>query len=419
MTILLFSFSHFRLCAQALNHITISVSGIEYDDPGFALLKESLQKNKKVSSLKTSYDQQIGMLTFSYQTSVADLWNELPKTTRDFFRVNSMNDSRIDIASRNAADQNAETKPASGGTATGNVNADDCKNCYWDICHYDVVKSFEGKLYKGINKDNGTFYYNCEGGIVVQKVIMVNGYGVTTRIQTDTLLYGNATVGTKWGVYNNSGDNNILGTLSGIDLSYRNGGNYTLIARNITTSTGGKTYTDVIVINSRGYSKTPIFGNSNYSFNNYYAKGAGLIRTDTLNFDSDPFSAINKTSDVNAIYTGNTVIKNGIDPSIVGLWKFRDIKNNKDSYYKFNADGTFDFYSGSVSEANKYQGVNHWKMEEGGYKYGESVIDLTWSTGKGFVVRYELEKKNDPETKKPALLMQGAMLVSADNKQPW
>jgi len=102
-----------------------------------------------------------------------------------------------------------------------------------------------------------------------------------------------------------------------------------------------------------------------------------------------------------------------------GLWKIHNPGSNKDSYYKLNADGTFDYYDGPVSEANKSKGVNHWKIEEGGYdKNGVAIIDLTWAGG-GFTMRDYLRKKNDSATGKPAITLNDLMLVSTDNKAPW
>jgi hypothetical protein len=143
-----------------------------------------------------------------------------------------------------------------------------------------------------------------------------------------------------------------------------------------------------------------------------------LIRTDTLNFYSDPVEAINKNSDKKSVYSAGSVVKNGIDESIVGLWKYHEPKSGKDMYYRFNENGTFDFYYNSVAESNKLQGTNYWKIEGRGYEQnGTAVIDLTWSGG-NTTVRYELQKKNDPATHRPALDMQGAILVSEDKNNP-
>src|SRR4030095_16592077 len=221
------------------------------------------------------------------------------------------------LASKNSTSQNidAKTTTTSNNNNNNNNKDDDCTNCYWNICKYDVLKSFGGAVFKGINRDDGTFYYNCDNGIVIQKVIIVNGYGVTTGIQTDTLLISGP-VGAKWGAFDFDMKNELLGTMAGLDLSAAGSGAYKLIAKNISSTAEGKSYKDVIVVNYRGYSKDPFFGTNFYSTNLYYAKGVGLIRTDTLNFDSDPVAAINKQNDLKTVYRGGSVVKNGIDETI-------------------------------------------------------------------------------------------------------
>jgi hypothetical protein len=244
----------------------------------------------------------------------------------------------------------------------------------------------------------------------------VNGYGVITKIQTDTLLISSGPVGTQWNVINNSGDNKLLGALLGTDASYSNQSAYTLIAKNVSTEVGGKKYNDVIVVNFRG-SGQDFMGTNLVSTNSYYAKGIGLIRTDTLNFHSDPAAAINQKSDTKALYSSSGTIKNGIDESIIGLWKFHDPKTGKDNYYRFNNDGTFEYYAGAVSEANKLQGTNHWKLEGIGYdKNGVAVIDMTWGTSPN-TLRYEFSKKNDPATGKATIDIQGAVMVTTGDKK--
>lgn len=406
----------FNCLAQTAHQIIIAVQGIDYDDPSFGLLKESIQKNKKVSAFTQSFNEGTATLTLSYLNNAQTLWSEVPQTTKDFFKVRSIEDYKLTLSSKNAATNNSVSSNSPGNSS--NAKDDDCRNCYWDICHYDVVKSFGGKLYKGINFDNGTFYYNCENGIVLQKVMTVNGYGTVTGIQTDTLLITGGPVGTQWGVRDNKSENDLLSAMMGADLSFSNKCAYTLVAKNITTEVEGKKYDDVVVVNFKGVSTDPFFGTSLNSINHYYAKGIGLIRTDTLNFYSNPVEAINKKSDKKSVYSAGSVVKNGIDESIVGLWKYHEPKSGKDMYYRFNENGTFDFYYNSVAESNKLQGTNYWKIEGRGYEQnGTAVIDLTWSGG-NTTVRYELQKKNDPATHRPALDMQGAILVSEDKNNP-
>jgi hypothetical protein len=168
------------------------------------------------------------------------------------------------------------------------------------------------------------------------------------------------------------------------------------------------------------------------SINAYYIRGDSIAKIQELELNADPQVGVKQYRTDNAGSTaateptklpqqGNTVVKNGIDETILGLWKYHDPTTNKDSYYKLNADGTFDFYDGTVSEANKSKGINNWKIEEGGYnKNGVAIIDFAWATGKGYVLRQDLQKKNDPVTGKPAITLNTTtMLISADNKAPW
>ncbi len=422
IALLVFLPATIELYAQggAKTQLNISVSGIEFDDASFIKLKLNIKSNKKVQDLKQSFAQNTARLSLTYQGEVTDLWDEIPADLKQPFKITTIERNRIDLQSKNSSA--TSIGPISNANTASNTSVDDdCKNCYWNMCKFDVVKSIGGKTYKGIITEFGTVYYNCDNGIVLQTSLNINAYGSTVIGRTDTVLISSGPVGTRWGIVNMDEKNSFLGTMSGIDLSMKNSGGYTLIAKNIKTDASSTSYKDVIVVNYKGISKDPFFGTNLYSVNYYYAKGIGLVRTDTLNFDSDPVAAINKTNDTKTVYSGGSVVKNGIDESIVGLWKVHNPTTNKDSYYKLNADGTFDYYDGAVSEANKSKGINHWKIEDGGYnKNGVAIIDFTWATGNGFVMRQNLQKKNDPATGKPAITLNTTtMLVSADNKAPW
>ncbi len=412
-----------KVYAQSVTktQLNISVAGIEYDDVGFTKLKESIRNNKKVQDVKQSFSQNTARLSLTYPGDATALWDEIPSDVKKPFKITTIESNRIDLQLKIATTANTMAGANTTTPSTTTTNNDDCKNCYWNLCKYDVLKSFGGAIYKGINLDNGTFYYNCDNGIVTEKVIKINGYGVITGITTDTLLISSGPIGTKWGVFNIENNNELLGVMAGGDLSTKDVGGYTLIAKNVSTEAGGKTYKDVIVVNSKGYSKDLFFGSHFYSTNFYYAKGVGLIRTDTLNFGSDPVAAINKVNDTKTLYKGGSVVKNGMDETLIGLWKYHDAKTNADSYYKFLADGTFEYYTGSATEANKRKGINYWKIEGRGYDKDGAVIDLTWA-GAGSVLREAVAKKNDAATGKPALAftLNGTVLfISADNKAPW
>ena len=425
LAMLIFLPATIKVYAQAgtKTQVIISVAGIEYDDANLIKLKESIKTNKKVQDLKQSFSQNTAKLSLTYSGDATELWDELPAIVKQSFKIITIENTTIDLQLKNSTAGNSNTVPVTNNIVASNRagNNDDCKNCYWNMCKYDVTKSIGGKLYKGTITEYGTVYYNCDNGIVLQTSLNINAYGSTVIARTDTVLISSGPVGTKWGMINTDNKNELLSMMTGADLSMKNVGGYTLIAKNIHTEAGGKGYKDVIVVNYKGYSRDLFSGSNFYSSNFYYAKGIGLIRTDTLNFDSDPVAAINKANDTKTVYSGGSVVKNGIDETLIGLWKVHDPNTNKDSYYKLNADGTFDYYDGPVSDANKSKGINHWKIEEGGYnKNGVAIIGFAWATGNGYVYRQNLQKKNDPATGKPAITLNTTtMLVSADNKAPW
>ena len=154
----------------------------------------NIKSNKKVQDLKQSYSQNTATLTIAYAGDATTLWDEIPADIKQPFKITTIEGNRIELQLKNSTVANTTANTKFNTTA----NNDDCKNCYWNMCKYDVLKSFGGAIYKGLNLDNGTFYYNCDNGIVTQKVVTVNGYGVTIGITTDTLLISSGPIGTKW-----------------------------------------------------------------------------------------------------------------------------------------------------------------------------------------------------------------------------
>src|SRR5258706_802864 len=215
--------------------IVISVSGIAYEDPALSLLKESLKNNKKVKSTKSSFDKETAKITLSSFSSATDLWDDVPKTTKDFFKLTSIDDKRIALQYKNTGQSNvvAGTNNTTTTTNASNKN-DDCKNCYFNLCKYDGIKTFQGVVYKQINYDEGTYYYNCDNGVLVRKIIYKNGYGQTTNITNDTILMSSVPVGTKWNVKSDAG--------SFLGLNSTSFSDYTLFRKGITVQVNGVTY---------------------------------------------------------------------------------------------------------------------------------------------------------------------------------
>ena len=248
--------------------LSVSVNGIDYDDAGFNSLREKLQGNKQVTGLKQNYSNGNATITFTCTKTAITLWDEMPSSVKQLFKVNSIDDQHIVLSGKGSN--------ASAGTVansnTSTANTDDCKTCYYNLCKYDVTKTFQGVLYKGINWDQGTYYYNCDNGVVTRKIITVNGNGVITGISTDTLIMSNVPEGTTWHV------------TKATDGSSFNG--FTLVAKNLSVNVNNKQYSDVIIVNYRNY--TSFLANGGASTNYYYARGAGNIKTEQIDYKKDP-----------------------------------------------------------------------------------------------------------------------------------
>jgi len=398
LMIALIFFSYVNSIAQS-NAISISINGIEYDDPGFSLLKESLQKNKNVTSVKPAYEQGTAKLNFNYNRNAQNLWDELPQTTKQFFKITTINDNNIVLESKSAVKQTTVIK-----TNTTTTKADDdCKNCYFNICNYDGTKSFQGKIFRQINKDNGTYYYNCDNGVLVEKIIYTNSHGQTTNITNDTIIMSNAPIGTTWGLVD---ENSTFLGIKRIDYH-----KYTLVKKHITLTVNGKTYDDVLVVNYYSKSYSSILGGDNlYSLNRYYVKGVGLIKEETLDPNVDPLAHI---SNQPVSIANIPEMKGVIDPLLVGTWTDKDPSGF--SYtYKFYADGTYEYYVGTTLS---YVGSKcFWRLDG---KY----LNL-YCTGWAKVYKQEFQKKNDNATGKPEVVIQFKdteyrTYLSEDNKASW
>ena len=383
----------------SVNQIAISIAGIEYDDPGFALLKVSLQKTKSVTSVKQSYAQGTAKITLAYNWNAQALWDGLPKTTKQFFKLTTIDDTQIMLENKNSTKEITASKTNTPSNTNINNNNDDCKNCYFNLCKYDGIKTFQGVVYKQVNKDDGTYYYNCDNGVVVVKQVIKNGYGVTTNITNDTILISSGPIGTKWGLKSN--ESSFLG------LNSKYFAVNTLIEKGVTTKVNGTTYNDVIVVNSKAYSNDNFLGGeSNTSVNYYYAKGVGLIKTENADPGKDPLQSVQKSKAFENL-------PGIVDNTIVGSWKYRD-GSGWEYTYKFNSDGTYEYY---VGDEKMYKDLTcNWKLNGNMLELLRSDIKDPYS--------FSFKKKNDPVTGKPELIIQFKGdeyrdYISLDDKTPW
>jgi hypothetical protein len=137
--------------------------------------------------------------------------------------------------------------------------------------------------------------------------------------------------------------------------------------------------------------------------NDYYAKDVGLVKSDTLDKNYNPLKAI--------------TMKGKVDQSIAGLWKHHNALVDMNLYYKFNSDGTYEYYAGPVHSVNQMpKGKCYWRING-------DVLEL-YSGEWNDVVKSSFQKKNDPVSGKPTLIIQAGATesrtyVSEDGKEQW
>jgi len=376
------------------NEITISISGIEYDDADFAAFKENLKANQHVKNVKSSYAQGTARISCTYNGSADELWDEVPVKIKQAFKVTAVDKNTINLASKNVAGSNAPATNAN--SASNQIDTAGCNCCvYFPLCKYDETRSFQGVVYKGLTFDNGMFYYYCSNGTVIQKQVTLSGSTITS-VYTQTILKCDAAVGTTWTETDVNGANN----------------QHTLMAKGITLQLNGKTYTDVMQVYHKIYTAAGV----SLSKSNYYAKGIGLIKDSDADLNYDPAQAFAQKKSGDSILA---TLPGTIDQSIVGTWAYYDSVMNWKLYYKFNSDGTWEYYAGSVSPANAMYsfGKNYWHVNGDNLElwYGGSLSKhLSWA----------MQKKNDAKTGKPTLIIQfkgpeTRTYFSQDGKPAW
>jgi len=367
------------------NEISISIAGIDYDDANFSALKESIKKDPKCQDIKQSYAQSIAKLSLHFQGDATALWDELPASAKQPFKISTIESSKIELKLKNAV---TTAEPAKANTVTNTSKVDEvCKNCYFNMCKYDAVKTFEGVQYRQVNKDNGTYYYNCDNGVVIVKQVITNGYGTTTNITRDTVLMSNAPIGTTWGVVQNA--------TSFFGLNSQTMNVYKLAAKGLSLTVDGSTYHDVIMVNYSGRTDDNTFGNSSFSKNYYYAKGVGLIKTEDGDLSSAPKLTTQETEadkkETTKLDALIKTMKGKVDETMTGAWKFHDTEMNWDTYYVFNLDGSYQYYVGSVDPHNLMSDPkSYWRLDGDHLELAGGGWDK--------VYRYELQKKNDAAT---------------------
>jgi|GEM_PF-2916995 len=402
--------------AQTGKTITLSVSGIEFDDPNFTALRDNLKASQKAKNLQPTYNAGTAKISLVYNGSPTDLWDDLPASIKQPFKLSSVDANSIALKLKSvSAENDTDTKTITTTTAKSNEG---CTTCYIDLCKYDGIKTFQGIAWYGINYDDGTYYYRCENGMLLRKTIIVNGNNVTTNIITDTILYMNKPIGYSWGWRKEDSKDYAM------DMR-------TIIAKGVTVQIDGKTYNDVIVVNRKNANSNNamrfndvlqkmIAKESGTNINAYYIRGTSAAIVQQLEIDADPLMGLQQYRTGN---TGNTVsteptgtvqpvklvepsvpMKGKVDLSLVGLWRFT-MDGVDPLYMKLNADGTSEFKSGINADKG------FWRVD------GNFIELVIVRNSKPELSRQAIEKTI--EAGKPVLIKSGDKWKSADNKKSW
>jgi hypothetical protein len=437
----LFVFQRSYSIAQSANtpktsgkEISISITGIEYDDPAFTSLRDNLKGSTNAKNFKQSYNGGTAKISLSYSKSATDLWDELSATVKQPFKLTSIDGSRIALQLKSATSQSnlAKTSNATAATdtkttSTSAKNNDDCTGCYIDLCKYDGTISMVGVVYKVIRYDEGTRYFRCENGILLEKSarIKTNYDNTTLEIPTDTVLKANAAVGDSWGY--------VFTNKYGTQWTLRK----TIVGKDMVVEANGKTYKNVLAVNYKIVTENKVLKDLVDVFgkkiapadvkNYYYAKGAGLIKTEILDPDYDLQKAVlqsgvktaSGTSSNQAFQVEGKTLKGKIDPSIAGVWKYHSETLNITGYYVFKENGIFEYYAGNISPTNSLSQQNcQWRVD--------GAFIETLCNGSKEVMRMAFRKVNDPASGKPALVIEwkggeppNRIYISTDDRSPW
>ena len=341
------------------NPVTISVKGMEYDNPAFEELRKTIKGNIKVAQSNPGFTGNTATITLQYEGTAPELWDELPQNIKQQFKITAINNSRIDL-----------TLKQNGTTATDQeAIKENCVDCYYyKACDFDTSLVYNGYTYRGFKKKAAAYF--CKDGTLYSKSYSNN------KAYSQIIFKGNAPVGTNW-----------VDTFGTVII------NKTVVAKGSGIIHQKKYYEDAIIVYYSDASLTALY---------YYARGLGFIKMDTLDKAFNPSTAAK--------------MRGIVDTALTGTWKLYNAINKTSYYYKFNGDGTFAYYNGSISKENQMpHGVSLWRVND-------NYIEL-YNGAWGSVSQITYKKKNDPLTGLPAIAFGSdhnmVYYVSADGKPAW
>lgn len=176
--------------AQPAKTVTITVSGTEYDSPGLTGLKQYLKTNSKIKGLRSTFNNAVATLSFTYTEDADVLWDEIPADHKQAFKLNSIDSKTIKLQ----VAKSAAVSATAGKTDTKNCGCD-----YFPLCKYDKTRSFMGELWKGFENNGRITYYQCAKGILKAKYELFDNFeGNSLGFATYTAFKENEPKGSSW-----------------------------------------------------------------------------------------------------------------------------------------------------------------------------------------------------------------------------
>ncbi len=343
--------------------VTIAIKDIEYDDPAFENLRKQIKANMRATDVNPGFAGGVAKISLSYQGSAAELWDEIPQTAKQSFKITGITDTHIDLQLKPIAKQNTAT--------TSETKKEECIDCYYyKVCKTDTTINYKGENSKAYKGKSG--WYFCRNGVLYNLYLSLD-----KKMLTQILFKAYEPPGTSW--Y----DTGATGSL------YKN----TTISKGIMVKYGKTTYPDVMVVYKN-------YGAAIYNY--YYGKEAGYFKADTLDSQFNPALA--------ATLQGN------VDTSMIGLWKYYHTGINMNLYYQFDGDGTCRYYAGSTNSIDQNpKGITYWRVSGNAIE----LYNSAWSN----ITRMLFQKKNDAATGKPALYIgnekESWSFISESSKPAW
>ncbi len=176
--------------AQSANSVTITVSSTEYDNPSLTGLKEYLKSNSKVKGLKSTFNNSVATMSFTYYATADELWDEIPTDKKQTFKLTSIDSKTIKL-------QVIKSSPVAA--TDGKTNSKNCGCDYFPLCNFDKSRSFMGEVWKGLDNNGKVTYYHCKNGILKAKYELFDNFeGNSLGFATFTALKYNEPKGASW-----------------------------------------------------------------------------------------------------------------------------------------------------------------------------------------------------------------------------